>query len=36
MCSRPVSAVGAVGLLDNVRALGDSRPFRYLESCRKL
>ena len=28
-------AVGAVGLLDTVRAIGDSRPCRHFESCRK-
>ena len=28
-------AVGAVGLLDAVKAIGDSRPCRHLESCRK-
>ena len=28
-------AVGAVGLQDSVRAIGDSRPCRHFESCRK-
>ena len=30
-----MGAVGAVGLLDTVRAIGDSRPCRHFESCRK-
>ena len=28
-------AVGAIGLLDTGRAIGDSRPCRHFESCRK-
>ena len=28
-------AVGAVRLLDTVRAIGDSRPCRHFESCKK-
>ena len=30
-----MGVVGAVGLLDTVRAIGDSRPCRHFESCRK-